>query len=155
MTLPKQITKNIKQYRATNLHQLYMKDIYWTLTTNPHGSVQARTKHIQLRDMYLIVSYANGNKKIEAIFSNGVKIIFDSEYFENYSDIKFVSLVYFILDEFGPILNPEAYETIIQIRNRNRYYQNFPYRNVYRLSLKTDPVYKSFMFMKKTIPKDE
>jgi hypothetical protein len=145
--LPKQITKKIKGYRKQDLNQLMMKDIYWTLTEHPNGPIQTRTKNIQLESMNLKVSYANGERLIEATFPRGVSVKFGTQYFENFSDIKFVSLVYLILDEFGPIYNPMAFQNIINTRNDIGIYRNFQSKSVLRRSLKTEPVFQSLLFM--------
>ena len=150
-TLPKQITKKIKELRTSDLHQLMMKDIYWTLTEHPNG--QVRSKQIQLQSIYLKVYYGNGQKSIEAIFARGVTLKFDSQYFEDYSDIKFASLVFLILDEFGPVLNPMAFN-MQYTRNQMGLYHNFQSRNVLRRSLKKDPVFQSFLFMTTIIPEE-
>lgn len=147
--LPTQITKKIKDLHKQEFNQLMMKDIFWTNTEHPNGP--ARTKQIQLQSIYLKVHYGQGHNAIEALFGNGVNLKFGRQYFENYSNMKFASLVYLILDEFGPIRNPMAFQ-IINTRNQMGMYSAFQSRKVLRRSLKNDKVFQSLLFMTTIIP---
>lgn len=147
--LPKDITKKIKELRTQDLHQILMKDIYYVLSENPNN--KTRHKEVQLESMFLKISYGANQKSIEVIFSGGATVKFDSKYFERYSDMRFSSLIFLILDEFGPIQNPMVFH-LQHVRNQNGLYKNFNSKNVLRKSLKTDPVFQTLLFMTTVIP---
>jgi hypothetical protein len=147
--LPKEITKEIRELRTQDLHQLLMKDIYWVLSENPNN--RTRHKEVQLESLFMKVGYGANQKSIDASFPGGATVRFDSKYFERYPDMKFASLIYLILDEFGPIQNPMVFH-LQQVRNRGGLYKNFKSRSVLRNSLKTDPVFQTLLFMTTVIP---
>lgn len=143
---PKQVTMKIAQYTQTDLHELIVKDIYWMLTRdNGAAGPSQLSKQIQLKSFYLKVYY--GEKTyMEVLFPNNVSVKFGQQYFENYSPMKFTSLVYLIIDRFGPIRNPMAFQ-IQTVRQQIGLYRNYNPKNVLRLSLKSDPVYQTLLCM--------
>lgn len=142
---PKQITAKIAQYAKTDLHELIVKDIYWMLTRNDPNGPGQRSKQIQLKSFYLKVYY--GEKTyIEVLFPDNVVVKFGVQYFEKYSPIKFASLVYLLIDRFGPIRNPTAFN-MQSVRQTIGLYRDFNPKNVMRLSLKSDPVYQTLLCM--------
>lgn len=141
---PKQITAKIAQYTKTELNELIVKDIYWSLTRNAAG-VSQRSKQIQLQSFYLKVYYGE-RTYIEVVFPDSVLVKFGTQYFERYSPIKFASLVYLLIDRFGPIRNPTAFN-MQSVRQTVGLYRDFNPKSVMRLSLKTDPVYQTLLCM--------
>ena len=146
MTLPKQITKKIKGMNQQTFNQLVMKDIWWMILNHPNVSAQKLSRNFQLQSMNIKISYANGEKYIEASFPKGTTVRFGPQYFKRFSNIKFASLVFLILDEFGPIRNPMS-ANVIEARNVLGKYKEFPSRQVLRNSLKHEPVFQSLLFM--------
>ena len=145
---PKEITQLIRQMKKQDFNELIMKDIYWTLTDRP--SPRQYSKQIQLQHFYLKVFYGSQNY-IEALFPNNVVVKFGTQYFENYSPMKFASLVFLLIDRFGPIRNPMAFH-LQATRQEIGLYKNFKHKNVLRNSLKTDPVYQTLLCMARNFP---
>lgn len=135
--VPRQIKQKIINMNKEDLHQLIIKDIYWM--NKREGQRPKLSKQIQLEKCYLKVYYG-AITYIDVLFPDNVSVHFGPQYFEQYSAIKFASLVYLLIDSFGPIRNPMAFQ-IQAVREQLGFYKQFNSKNVLRLSLKKDPVY--------------
>lgn len=151
---PKQITQLIKQMKKTELQELMMKDIYWTLADHdwPNNVPPQYSKQVQFQDCYLKVYYGAKNY-IEVLFPKNVTVKFGTQYFEDYTPMKFASLVYLLLGRIGPIINPMAFH-LQTVRQEIGLYKNFKYKNVLRQSLKTNPVYQTILCMTRNFRDD-
>lgn len=147
ISLPLQLRKQIDSMTQQDFHELIAKDIHWSITRDLVAGQPRRTlsKQIQLQKVYLKVYYGQSNH-IEALFPNNVSVRFGPKYFEDYSAMKFASLVYLLIDRFGPIRNPMAFN-IQRVRQQLGMYKQFQSKNVLRFSLRNDPVYQTILCM--------
>jgi hypothetical protein len=148
--IPKQIHDKITDLNKTDFHALIAKDIHWTLIRNDTGlQSTTRTKQIQLQSFYLKVYYGK-EKYIEALFPDNVSVKFGAQYFKDYSAIKFASLIFLLLDRFGPIRNPMAF-SMQTVRQQLGLYRQFNSKMVLRNSLREDAVYQTLLCMVRSL----
>lgn len=132
--------KILLQYNTQTVNELFMKDIYWRMTQHPN---KRHLFQLQLPLLDLTIIIEHGNKSLHFKFHTGINIKFDIQYFQthNYSPTKFSSLIFLILDKFGPVQNKTQHVGFLHGRKNVGLYQLFKSQNVLRKSLLKDPIY--------------